>query len=87
MIYVVKVIIILLLNQFLSRINVSTSFLPSSLGNDDVTVGKFYATFLIQEWFRRWKLKKAEEHKHLPYGQVGGLVSYKLNLFGWKIIY
>uniref|UniRef100_A0A5K3EF18 Ca_chan_IQ domain-containing protein n=1 Tax=Mesocestoides corti TaxID=53468 RepID=A0A5K3EF18_MESCO len=38
-------------------------------GNDDVTVGKFYATFLIQEWFRRWKLKKAEEHKHLPYGQ------------------
>ncbi|KAL7065509.1 hypothetical protein AAHC03_04869 [Spirometra sp. Aus1] len=38
-------------------------------GNDDVTVGKFYATFLIQEWFRRWKLKKAEEHKHLPYSQ------------------
>ncbi|KAM3180252.1 hypothetical protein ACTXT7_016651 [Hymenolepis weldensis] len=56
-------------DRFLSRINVSTFFLSSSLGNDDVTVGKFYATFLIQEWFRRWKLKKAEEHKHLPYGQ------------------
>nr|CDS16897.1 voltage dependent L type calcium channel subunit [Echinococcus granulosus] len=42
---------------------------PPAGSNDDVTVGKFYATFLIQEWFRRWKLKKAEEHKHLPYGQ------------------
>ncbi|KAL5110706.1 hypothetical protein TcWFU_007734 [Taenia crassiceps] len=42
---------------------------PPAGRNDDVTVGKFYATFLIQEWFRRWKLKKAEEHKHLPYGQ------------------
>ncbi|BHF64352.1 hypothetical protein SprV_0200735500 [Sparganum proliferum] len=42
---------------------------PPAGSNDDVTVGKFYATFLIQEWFRRWKLKKAEEHKHLPYSQ------------------
>ncbi|CAH8621010.1 unnamed protein product [Dicrocoelium dendriticum] len=38
-------------------------------GNDDVTVGKFYATFLIQEWFRRWKQKKAEEQKALLHGQ------------------
>nr|CAH8845802.1 unnamed protein product [Trichobilharzia regenti] len=38
-------------------------------GNNDVTVGKFYATFLIQEWFRRWKQKKAEEQKALLHGQ------------------
>lgn len=62
-IYVVKAEMAYLLRKTLS--------FSSFLGNDDVTVGKFYATFLIQEWFRRWKLKKAEEHKHLPYGQVG----------------
>ncbi|KAH8875011.1 Voltage-dependent calcium channel type D subunit alpha-1 [Schistosoma japonicum] len=39
------------------------------VGNNDVTVGKFYATFLIQEWFRRWKQKKAEEQKALLHGQ------------------
>lgn len=27
---------------------------------DDVTVGKFYATFLIQDYFRRFKKKKQE---------------------------
>lgn len=25
------------------------------LGDDEVTVGKFYATFLIQDYFRRFK--------------------------------
>ncbi|VDP70819.1 unnamed protein product [Echinostoma caproni] len=43
---------------------------PPAGGNDDVTVGKFYATFLIQEWFRRWKQKKAEEQKALLHGQA-----------------
>nr|AEJ87268.1 voltage operated calcium channel Cav1B [Dugesia japonica] len=38
-------------------------------GNDDVTVGKFYATFLIQEWFRRWKQKRNEEQKGMTYSQ------------------
>ncbi|CAH8532206.1 unnamed protein product [Schistosoma bovis] len=42
---------------------------PPAGGNNDVTVGKFYATFLIQEWFRRWKQKKAEEQKALLHGQ------------------
>ncbi|CAH8493918.1 unnamed protein product, partial [Schistosoma turkestanicum] len=42
---------------------------PPAGGNNDVTVGKFYATFLIQEWFRRWKQKKAEEQKALMHGQ------------------
>ncbi|VDN10491.1 unnamed protein product, partial [Dibothriocephalus latus] len=54
-------------------------------GNDDVTVGKFYATFLIQEWFRRWKLKKAEEHKHLPYSQVSPLLPYPLHCAAAKL--
>ena len=29
-------------------------------GDDDVTVGKFYATFLIQDYFRKFKKRKAE---------------------------
>ncbi|XP_065351464.1 muscle calcium channel subunit alpha-1 isoform X1 [Cloeon dipterum] len=29
--------------------------------DDEVTVGKFYATFLIQDYFRRFKKRKAEE--------------------------
>lgn len=28
--------------------------------NDDVTVGKFYATYLIQDYFRRFKQRKRE---------------------------
>lgn len=34
---------------------------PSSrAGDDDVTVGKFYATFLIQDYFRRFKKRKEQ---------------------------
>ena len=29
-----------------------------NLAEDEVTVGKFYATFLIQDYFRRFKKKK-----------------------------
>jgi hypothetical protein len=32
-------------------------------GDDDVTVGKFYATFLIQDYFRRFKKRKEQEGK------------------------
>lgn len=32
-------------------------------GDDDVTVGKFYATFLIQDYFRRFKKRKELESK------------------------
>ena len=32
-------------------------FFPSTV-EDEVTVGKFYATFLIQDYFRRFKKKK-----------------------------
>lgn len=31
--------------------------------DEDVTVGKFYATFLIQDYFRRFKKKKVEREK------------------------
>jgi len=30
---------------------------------DEVTVGKFYATFLIQDYFRRFKKRKEQEQK------------------------
>lgn len=31
--------------------------------DDEVTVGKFYATFLIQDYFRRFKKRKEQELK------------------------
>jgi len=31
--------------------------------DDEVTVGKFYATFLIQDYFRRFKKRKEQEMK------------------------
>ena len=34
-----------------------------ALGDDDVTVGKFYATFLIQDYFRRFKKRKEQMQK------------------------
>lgn len=49
------------------------------LGDDDVTVGKFYATFLIQDYFRRFKKRKEQMqkmhqlgHEHTNALQVGG---------------
>ena len=30
----------------------------SQISEDEVTVGKFYATFLIQDYFRRFKKRK-----------------------------
>src|SRR6218665_1277834 len=34
-----------------------------STGDDDITVGKFYATFLIQDYFRRFKKRKEQMQK------------------------
>ncbi|KAG1650399.1 Voltage-dependent calcium channel type D subunit alpha-1 [Nymphon striatum] len=36
--------------------------------DDDVTVGKFYATFLIQDYFRRFKKRKEERDKKVDKG-------------------
>ena len=38
-------------------------------GDDDITVGKFYATFLIQDYFRRFKKRKEQMHKMNQLGQ------------------
>lgn len=39
------------------------------LGDDEVTVGKFYATFLIQDYFRRFKKRKELLHQRHQLGQ------------------
>ena len=36
-------------------------------GNDDVTVGKFYATYLIQDYFRKFKARKLAEKSQLQH--------------------
>ncbi|XP_055999820.1 muscle calcium channel subunit alpha-1-like isoform X17 [Ostrea edulis] len=41
---------------------------PPAGREDDVTVGKFYATFLIQDYFRRFK-KRKEQMKKIEKGQ------------------
>ena len=38
------------------------------VGDDDVTVGKFYATFLIQDYFRRFKKRKEQMAKMHQFG-------------------
>jgi voltage-dependent calcium channel L type alpha-1D len=38
-------------------------------GDDEVTVGKFYATFLIQDYFRRFKKRKELMHQRHQLGQ------------------
>lgn len=40
--------------------------------DDEVTVGKFYATFLIQDYFRRFKKKKEQLNKDV--GEGDGIV-------------
>ena len=39
-------------------------------GDDDITVGKFYATFLIQDYFRRFKKRKEQMAKMHQLGQM-----------------
>ncbi|KAI0988337.1 hypothetical protein GJ496_002524, partial [Pomphorhynchus laevis] len=39
-------------------------------GEDEVTVGKFYATFLIQDYFRRFKRRKEQQAKQAQLGVV-----------------
>ncbi|KAI3387752.1 hypothetical protein SNEBB_002200 [Seison nebaliae] len=44
---------------------------PPPGSDDDVTIGKFYATFLIQDYFRRFKKRKEIEAKQMRLGMVG----------------
>ncbi|XP_022250017.1 voltage-dependent calcium channel type D subunit alpha-1-like [Limulus polyphemus] len=43
---------------------------PPSGVDDDVTVGKFYATFLIQDYFRRFRKRKEEKAVNDPMSAV-----------------
>uniref|UniRef100_A0A1I8I3D7 Voltage-dependent L-type calcium channel subunit alpha n=1 Tax=Macrostomum lignano TaxID=282301 RepID=A0A1I8I3D7_9PLAT len=44
---------------------------PPAGREDDVTVGKFYATFLIQDYYRRFKKRKENREKQKQLGQIG----------------
>lgn len=52
-------------------------------GDDDVTVGKFYATFLIQDYFRRFKKRKEQMAKmhQLGHEHTNALQVYTLNIY------
>ncbi|CAF0874259.1 unnamed protein product [Adineta steineri] len=45
--------------------------IPPPGSDDDVTVGKFYATFLIQDYFRRFKKRKEQAAKQVTLGFSG----------------
>lgn len=45
--------------------------IPPPGSEDDVTVGKFYATFLIQDYFRRFKKRKEQAAKQVQLGFSG----------------
>ncbi|CAF3533579.1 unnamed protein product [Rotaria sp. Silwood1] len=45
--------------------------IPPPGSEDDVTVGKFYATFLIQDYFRRFKKRKEQAAKQIQLGFSG----------------
>jgi hypothetical protein len=49
------------------------------LGDDDVTVGKFYATFLIQDYFRRFKKRKELEAKGVLPQQTNQAMALQVN--------
>lgn len=51
-----------------------------SLVDDEVTVGKFYATFLIQDYFRRFKKKKEMLNKDLSGEDTGDTITLQAGL-------
>ena len=48
--------------------------------DDEVTVGKFYATFLIQDYFRRFK-KRKEQLKEQGDKEAQNTVTLQVNFF------
>lgn len=57
----VKIILRVMLSVFVDLLLHTHTFSSCLFAvEDDVTVGKFYATFLIQDYFRRFKKKKQE---------------------------
>lgn len=57
-----------------------TVFSFACTADDDVTVGKFYATFLIQDYFRRFKKRKEERDRKLDKGTENA-VALQVELF------
>lgn len=49
---------------------------------DEVTVGKFYATFLIQDYFRRFRKRKAELQKDSGDKESQNTVTLTVNFAG-----
>jgi len=49
--------------------------------DDEVTVGKFYATFLIQDYFRRFKKRKEELKKEQGDKDAQNTVTLQVSLF------
>lgn len=50
-------------SQFINKSpsnNVINVIILICISDDEVTVGKFYATFLIQEYFRKFKKRKEQ---------------------------
>lgn len=54
----------------------------SFAGDDDVTVGKFYATFLIQDYFRRFKKRKELESKGIAPQHASHAMSLQVGILG-----
>ena len=52
-----------------TRTKVLDQVLPPP-GGDEITVGKFYATFLIQDYFRRFRKRQEEMQKMQKLGQA-----------------
>ena len=55
-------------------------------GDDEITVGKFYATFLIQDYFRRFKKRKEQEKKVQQLGHEHTNVLTVLSLVYFRIL-
>lgn len=53
---------------------------PPAGADDDVTVGKFYATFLIQDYFRRFKKRKEDREKATGEDGSAGTVALQAGL-------
>uniref|UniRef100_A0AC35GND3 Voltage-dependent L-type calcium channel subunit alpha n=1 Tax=Panagrolaimus sp. PS1159 TaxID=55785 RepID=A0AC35GND3_9BILA len=53
---------------------------PPAGRDDDVTVGKFYATFLIQDYFRRFKKRKELESKGILPAQTNQAMALQAGL-------
>jgi len=57
-------------------------------GDDEITVGKFYATFLIQDYFRRFKKRKEQMHKmhQLGHEHTNVLTVSRRSATAWRML-